>query len=231
MGGPTIAAVTTILLARHGETDWNRAQRWQGHADRPLTGLGRAQAHALALRCDEFPLTAVYSSDLARARETARVVAERRGLALVERRDLREVDCGSWSGRCSNDIDPAEIERWKAGEKAWAGGETYEEMAARIVRAVREIGAERPGETVLVVSHGAAIRAVHAHAAGLAFHEYRLRHPTVTNGRLSAVAVVEGAFRDLGTLPNGPVPSASENASDDAPEEVSEEVSEDPPEQ
>jgi broad specificity phosphatase PhoE len=53
---------------------------------------------------------------------------------------------------------------------------------------------------VLVVSHGAAIRAVHAHAVGLSFHEYRLRHPTVANAGLSAVEVLDGTFRDLGVL-------------------------------
>jgi broad specificity phosphatase PhoE len=131
--------VATILLARHGESDWNRDQRWQGHADRPLTELGRAQARALAERCDAYELAALYSSDLARARETARAVAERRGLSVRERNDLREVDCGSWSGCRSDEIDAAEIARWKAGEKAWTGGESYEEMAARIVRAIREI--------------------------------------------------------------------------------------------
>jgi broad specificity phosphatase PhoE len=196
----TIAAVTTILLARHGESDWNRAQRWQGHADRPLTTRGREQAEALARTCDRFSLSAVYSSDLVRARATAEAVARKRGLPVVERRDLREVDCGSWSGRRHDEIDPVEIERWRAGEKAWTGGESYEEMAVRLVRAVRSIAAGHPDATVLVVSHGAAIRGVHAHAVGLPIHEYRLLHPTVANARLSGVEVENGTLRDLGTL-------------------------------
>lgn len=192
--------MTTILLARHGETDWNRDQRWQGHADRELTELGRAQALALAERLDAFPLGAVYSSDLARARETARPVAERRGLETIERADLREVDCGSWSGARHADLDPAEVARWRAGEKGWAGGESYEEMGARMVAAVRDVASCHPGEYVLVVSHGAAIRSVHAHAAGLSIHEYRLLHPTVANGGLSGVAIANGSVKDLGAL-------------------------------
>lgn len=192
--------MTTILLARHGETDWNRDRRWQGHADRELTELGRAQALALAERLDEFPLAAIYSSDLARARETARPVAERRGLEPIERTDLREVDCGSWSGARHGDLDPAEIARWRAGEKGWAGGESYEEMAVRMVAAIRDVAGRHPGEHVLVVSHGAAIRSVHAHAAGLSIHEYRLLHPTVANGGLSGVTIVNGSLRDLGSL-------------------------------
>jgi len=192
--------VTTILLARHGETDWNRDQRWQGHADRELTDLGRAQALALAERLDAFPIAAIYSSDLARARETARPVAERRGIETTERVDLREVDCGSWSGAHHADIDPDEVARWKAGEKGWSGGESYEEMAVRMVAAIRDVAARHPDEHVLVVSHGAAIRSVHAHAAGISIHEYRLLHPTVANGGLSAVALANGSLKDLGPL-------------------------------
>jgi probable phosphoglycerate mutase len=192
--------VTTILLARHGETDWNRDQRWQGHADRELTELGQAQALALAERLDAFPIAAIYSSDLARARETARAVAVRRGVDVVERIDLREVDCGSWSGARHAELDPDEVARWRAGERGWSGGESYEEMAVRMVRAVGDVASGHPGEHVLVVSHGAAIRAVHAHAVGLSIHEYRLQHPTVANGGLSGVAIRNGTFRDLGQL-------------------------------
>jgi probable phosphoglycerate mutase len=192
--------VTTILLARHGETDWNRDQRWQGHADRELTELGQAQALALAERLDAFPIAAIYSSDLARARETARAVAARRGIDVVERIDLREVDCGSWSGARHADLDPEEVARWPSGGRGWSGGESYEEMAARMVRALGDVASGHPGEHVLVVSHGAAIRAVHAHAVGLTIHEYRLQHPTVANGGLSAVAITNGTFRDLGQL-------------------------------
>lgn len=192
--------MTTILLARHGETDWNRDQRWQGHADRPLTELGVAQARALAERLDPFPLTAIYASDLARARDTARAVAERRGLEVTLRRDLREVDCGSWSGARHDEIDPDEAARWHAGERGWSGGESYEEMAERMVQAVRDLAMGHSEDHVLVVSHGAAIRAVHAHAVGISIHEYRLRHPTVANAGLSGVAVENGTLRDLGLM-------------------------------
>ncbi len=184
--------MTTILLARHGESDWNAEQRWQGHADRPLTGLGRAQAAELAARLDGIPLAAIYTSDLRRARETAAAVASRRGLELRIRRELREVDCGSWSGRCHAELDPAEVERWRAGEKGWAGGESYDELQARMVAAVLALGAAHRGERILVVSHGAAIRSVLAHAAGMSFREYRRLHPSVENAGLSAVALRAG---------------------------------------
>jgi len=76
--------VTRILLARHGETDWNRVGRWQGHADPPLNDAGRTQAAELAERLAGDGIAAIYSSDLMRASQTARVVADRLGLAVVE---------------------------------------------------------------------------------------------------------------------------------------------------
>jgi broad specificity phosphatase PhoE len=194
--------VTTILLARHGETDWNRALRWQGHADRPLTDLGHAQARTLAEQLDAFRIDAIYSSDLERARVTAEAVAARRRLEVVVRCDLREVDCGSWSGCYHSDLEPSEIERWKAGAKAWAGGESYEQMAERMVGAIRSVASGHTDQHVLVVSHGAAIRAVHAAATGLSFHEYRRLHPTVENAGLSAVLIENGKISEL-TLHQG----------------------------
>lgn len=194
MAARTIAVVTTILLARHGESDWNVEQRWQGHADRPLTDRGRAQAEELARRLDTHLLDAVYSSDLRRALDTARAVASRRALTVTARRDLREVDCGSWSGRLHTEIEPAALERWKAGEKAWSGGESYAEMGVRLVSAVLAVASGHPGERVLVVSHGAAIRGVLAAASGLSFQEYRRLHPTVANAGLSVVCVENGAL-------------------------------------
>jgi broad specificity phosphatase PhoE len=190
--------VTTILLARHGESDWNREHRWQGHSDRPLTALGLAQAAELAERLHAVPLVAVYASDLTRARDTARAVADRKGLEVIARPDLREVDVGSWSGLTRAEVEarfPDGIRRWLEGEQGWDGGESYEEMAARVVSAVRQIATVHPNETVLIVSHGGSVRAIHAHALGVAFHAYRRSAPVEPNARLSAVVVENGGFR------------------------------------
>src|SRR6187200_544713 len=89
------AAVTTILLARHGETDWNREGRFQGHADPPLNRTGRDQAVELSVALMAEDLAAVYSSPLQRALETAEIVAASRGLEPVTVAALREVDVGS----------------------------------------------------------------------------------------------------------------------------------------
>jgi len=86
--------VTTLLLVRHGETDWNAEGRLQGHTDRPLNDFGRRQAAALAERLADDDIDAVYASDLARARETAEILADRLGLAVVTDPDLRERNWG-----------------------------------------------------------------------------------------------------------------------------------------
>lgn len=193
--------MTTILLARHGETDWNRQSRWQGHADPPLNEFGREQARELAERLASEPISAVYSSDLRRAHETARIVAERLGLDVTAVPDLREVDVGEWSGLSVDEVHerfPAGIERWRAGGKGWDGGESYGEMGRRVVGALERIAASHPDETVLVISHGGAIRATVAHARGMSYEQQRLLDPQhVSNCEIVRVAAEEGALRRL----------------------------------
>jgi len=161
-------ATTRLLLARHGETDWNRIGRWQGQADPPLNDIGREQAAALAEQLAGDGVRAIYSSDLRRASETARVVGERLGLGVVEERGLREIDVGSWSGLTRAEVQeryPEGFARFLAGEIGH-DGETREQLTDRVVAAVERIGAAHLGETVVVVSHGGAIRALLRYANG-----------------------------------------------------------------
>src|SRR5204862_6778501 len=101
----TLTRVTTLILARHGETDWNRDGRFQGHADPPLNDRGREQARALASELAGDVLDAVYTSDLLRAHETAQIVAATKGLSVVVDPDLRERDVGEWSGLTLPEIE------------------------------------------------------------------------------------------------------------------------------
>lgn len=189
-----------ILIARHGQSDWNASRRWQGHADRPLTEKGREQAHALAARLAHIDLDAVYSSDLRRARETAEVVADSQGLEVFARPDLREVDVGSWSGLTRAEAEerfPEGFARWKLGFPGWEDGESYEAMTDRVLEAVKSIAADNPDGRVLVVSHGGPIRAMHAAALDLDVHAYRRLRPVEPNARLSAVCFAEGRLTEL----------------------------------
>jgi broad specificity phosphatase PhoE len=146
--------VTELLLTRHGETDWNRDRRWQGHANPPLNDLGRAQARELAEALHGERLEAIYASDLRRAYETAEIVGARLGLPVTSDPDLREIDVGSWSGLTREQLDGRE---WD--------GETQERHAERVLRAVRRIAEQHPDGRVLVVTHGGSMRRVHE-AAG-----------------------------------------------------------------
>jgi broad specificity phosphatase PhoE len=190
---------TTILLARHGETDWNRERRWQGHSDRPLNERGRREAMALAERLVAVPFSAIYASDLLRAYETALVVAEGKGLAVTPLRELREIDVGSWTGLTQDEVKERftdEYTRMRARTgRGWEGGEAYAEMGRRVLEAIRRIAREHPDDAVLVVTHSGPIRTVHAHALGLDFATDRKAAPTVDRVELSAVTVTDGMFQ------------------------------------
>jgi broad specificity phosphatase PhoE len=193
--------VTTIFLARHGESDWNAANRFQGHSDRPLTEFGRRQAEALAEAVAAEQVDMIYSSPLIRALDTARIVAARTGLDVVEDEDLREVDTGGWSGLSREEVRqrfPEGFDRWLSGGAGWEDGETYEDMAARTLEAVSRIAEAHPGGRVLVVSHGGPIRAIQAAASDMDIHEYRRLQPVEPNARLSAVAVENGRITPAG---------------------------------
>ena len=192
--------MTIILLARHGESDWNVSRRWQGHADRPLTDNGREQARALAGRLAHVDLDAVVSSDLRRAADTAAEVARAQSLEVVELPGLREVDVGSWSGLTRDEAEqrfPAGFARWQKGFPGWDDGESYEEMTDRVLAVVLGIARAHEGGRALVVSHGGPIRAIHAAALGLDVHTYRRMRPVEPNARLSAVCYAEGALTEL----------------------------------
>jgi len=151
--------VTTLLLARHGETEWNREERFQGHADPPLNETGREQAAALAEKLAGEPIEAVYSSDLHRASETAEIVAGRLGLPVERDAGLREIDVGSWQGLTRAQIDG----------RPW-DGETYEQHAERAMRALQAIAERHPEGRVLVVSHGGTLRRVQQAVLGEPLH-------------------------------------------------------------
>ena len=150
--------MTTLLLVRHGETDWNAVGRLQGHTDRPLSDYGRRQARALASELEDEELKAIYSSDLVRARETAEIVGERLGLPVVLDPDLREKDWGTWEGLNAVERDRVEFV-----------GETTEAHQERILGALRRISERHPDDSrVLVVTHGGSMRRVQAAAMGMA---------------------------------------------------------------
>jgi probable phosphoglycerate mutase len=169
--------VTTLLLVRHGETDWNADGRLQGQTDRPLSEYGRRQARQLAEELAGEEFDAIYASDLSRARETAEIVGARLGLPVALDSDLREKDWGTWEG-----LTPVERDRVEFV------GESTEAHQERMLRALRRISERHPVGGVLVVTHGGSMRRVQTAALGWAL-------PVVENCGRWLCAYEDGTFR------------------------------------
>lgn len=150
-----------ILLARHGQTDWNALGRLQGHTDIALNDTGRDQARALAATLASAGVRHIWTSDLGRSRETGEIVATTLGLA--EPRvdpELRERRFGVFEGLTRDQCaaqHPDAWQAWRAQTKAPPGGEPRETAVTRMSRALERIAAREEGP-VLVVSHGGLMR-------------------------------------------------------------------------
>ena len=191
--------MTTLLLARHGETDWNAQQRWQGHADTPLNDSGREQARRLADEVERADV--VYSSDLARARETAEIVGARLGLPVLVDERLRERGFGAWEGLTMPEIEERfgdSLHRWRAGVGAGADdAEAFDAFARRVQSFVEDVVDRHPDEEVLIVAHGGTIRVIHALASGLDYARDHHAIPSVANCALARYAFQEGKLAPI----------------------------------
>ncbi|MGH2819493.1 MAG: histidine phosphatase family protein [Actinomycetota bacterium] len=158
------------MFVRHGATEWNLSRRAQGQADVTLTDEGRAQAERTAGLLASETVDAIYSSDLSRALETARPIAEVHGLEVTQDPAFREIDQGEWTGLPLDEIEARWPELWQGGlGKDLARrphGESPAQVRERALAALRPIVEAHPHGTVVVVSHGGAIRWVVAEALG-----------------------------------------------------------------
>ena len=191
--------MTTLLLARHGETNWNRDGRFQGHADTPLNDRGREQACELADQLDGIDV--VYSSDLARARETAEIIGGRLGLEVMVDERLRERSFGAWEGLTAEEIrlgDTDTYRRWRAGDGPGPDdAEAHEALATRVQEFLEDVIRRHPGEEVLVIAHGGSVRVIQALAAGLDYVRDRRSLPAVANCVVARYAAREGKLAAL----------------------------------
>ena len=187
-------------MVRHGETDWNRENRFQGHSDPPLNATGREQAHELAAALDGELVAAAYTSPLKRAHETAEIVCHRLGIDLRTSASLMEVDVGSWSGLTRGEIEarfPDGYRRWLDYGHGWDDGESYDELGERVVSGLLDIAARHPEELVLAVTHGGPIRSALAAAAGVPFGEARRSIAILENCAIVRVAVQNGVLEGV----------------------------------
>jgi len=177
--------MTRIILVRHGETEWNRVERFRGRADLPLNDTGLVQAAATGRRiAAEYRPVAVYSSPLSRPVKTAEAIARRFGLPVQVNVGLIDIDYGQWQG-----LTPDEArERWPDIVNCWynaphtariPGGESLDDLHGRAFGAVNEIAARHKGQTIVLVSHTVINRVILLGVLGLGRDRFwRLRQDT-----------------------------------------------------
>ncbi len=163
--------MTKLWLIRHGQTDWNLEGRYQGQSDVPLNAAGLAQADAFAASLCGQHFDAIYSSDLARAYQTAQVIAACTGLPVQTDPRLREINQGEWQGRTLDEIRGIYNEGAQAKHVAIdpvttraPGGESVAEVSQRMAEAADDIARCYPVGTVLVVGHGLALATLYCQA-------------------------------------------------------------------
>ena len=170
--------MTELLLIRHGETDWNRQQRFQGQIDVPLNATGRAQAELLATRLAAERYDAFFTSDLQRARETAAPLASAWGQEPVVVPGLREQSFGVWEGLDVPTIKDRYGAMWQDwlqhhGDFALPGGESLRQFHTRVLAAVQQIAHAALGQRLAIVTHGGVLDMLWRSAHGLSLDGLR----------------------------------------------------------
>jgi glucosyl-3-phosphoglycerate phosphatase len=170
-------AHSRLVIWRHGQTTWNTENRFQGHADVPLNDIGIQQAREAASLLAALKPTAIISSDLMRAFDTAQELGKLTGVEVMTDPGLRETDIGEWSGRTIAEIKVADPERygdWVEGLDVHAGGaENRTQVADRMEAVISRALTELPQESLLVVvTHGGSARAAIGRLLGLAVEEW-----------------------------------------------------------
>ena len=158
----------TLHFIRHGETDWNADGRVQGNADVPLSERGREQAEELATRLAGWPIGAVYSSDLQRALDTARPLADRLGLEPVVDPILRERNFGAFEGLLDSEVEARLDDSatfWRDPDTRPDDGESRREVWNRVVGFLDALLENPPADEIAIVSHGGPIRLAAAYLA------------------------------------------------------------------
>lgn len=162
-------SATEFFIFRHGETDWNRQERFQGHSDIALNAAGFEQARQLILPVANCQLDLIYSSDLTRALQTAETVAHSLGLEVRRDSRLREAHLGEAQGKTREEIErefgKELANRWRSShvsdaDVAYPGGETGQAIILRVFQALEEIAEKHPKKRIGISTHGGVIRRI-----------------------------------------------------------------------
>ena len=188
-----MSAPTTLYLVRHGESEANAAGVFAGQSDSPLTARGRAQAEDVAAALASLEIDRVVASDLARALDTATVIAARHGLTVEVHPELREIDVGEATGKRWDDgtLGPSALTAESEEFVQWTGGESLEAALARSLGCVDRLVHEHPGERIVIVGHGGITRILVSHVLGTL---PRLERSRATNTNVTIVRYADGQY-------------------------------------
>jgi probable phosphoglycerate mutase len=207
-----------LLLIRHGETEWNLQRRMQGQQDSPLTPLGLQQARQVARRLRALPHVALYTSDLGRAHQTARCIADETGHEVVSVPGLRERSFGIFEGMTNAEIEVRHPDLHALFEKrdphfVMPGGESAAQFHERCLGALQAIAERHDGETVVAVTHGLVLDALYRAACGMTLQQPRgfpLLNCSISTFRYTAEGWLAIAVCDVQHLATEDVTSASD---------------------
>jgi len=146
---------TRFIFVRHGQTDWNRENRYRGHADIPLNAAGLAQAERVASTLAAVTVDAIYASPLQRTLVTAELIARLHELPVRPCEPLIDLNYGDWQGKLPAELDPAEQALWRTrpDRVIIPNGESLSQARARVMALVESLGRQHRGQSVLLVSH------------------------------------------------------------------------------
>ena len=189
---------TTLILVRHGYSVSNEQKYFTGNMDIALTELGKMQAQKCAEFLKDFPIDFIYSSDLSRAMDTAKPIAEKLNLPIHPDSALREIYAGQWEGVPFTLLEqrfPDSYRTWKEniGLAVCDGGESVRSFSARVIKGIIEIAERHPGKTVLIATHATPIRALMTNAQSLPV-ERMAEIPWVKNASVSIFSYEANTF-------------------------------------
>jgi len=186
-------AVKRVIFIRPGETDWNRQVRWQGWVASPLSDHGKRQAERLANYIRHIGMTALYTSDLKRALQTAEILSAKLGFFAIPDSRLRERNIGEWQGLTIDEMRawyPEEYNKLLTDSQNYRvpGGESRVDVRKRMAEAFRDIMNQAQGETVGIISHTTAIHELLAEL----IPNNNSKEVTVSNTSVTTIARQDG---------------------------------------
>jgi len=155
--------MTKFYLIRHGETEWNVQNRYQGITDIPLSSVGKLQAQAIATRMKDYEVDAIYASDLSRALVTAKSIAKEKNLEVRTLPQLREINFGEWEGYTMTELEEIYGDDYKRffmepHKYPFPGEGSMEAVQMRVKKAVEIITSNHDHQKVVIVSHGGILK-------------------------------------------------------------------------